>query len=140
MRQRLGITLACVTLALIGLALMLPQLAVTAQESEVIERGREIYRQHCASCQGVDAKGHGPAADALKKNPPDLTLIQKKGEKFPFDEVMNIIDGETVISAHGSREMPVWGTIFRKAKGEMLAHLDIYALTKYIESIQRHRP
>lgn len=134
------LTIAAVgfTTALMSWTLTLPQRATAGQTAEDVERGREIYRQHCAACHGTDAKGNGPTAAALKKAPPDLTAIQKKGEPFPFDEVMSVIDGEKSTVAHGTREMPVWGTIFRRVKGEMLAQLDIYMLTKYIESIQKH--
>src|SRR5215470_11342479 len=61
-----------------------------------------------------DAKGEGPAAIALKTKPADLTLISKQNDnKYPEIRVQRVINGEDEISAHGSRDMPVWGQIFR---------------------------
>ncbi len=101
------------------------------------ERGRKLYLQHCASCHGVDAKGHGPAAPSLKQPPADLTAIPKENGKFPGLHVQYVISGEKEITAHGTRTMPVWGRIFRRTEGEMGAKANIFALEKYIESIQK---
>ena len=41
---------------------------------------------------------------------PDLTLIARRaGGVFPRDRIVRIIDGRSVLGAHGSRTMPVWG-------------------------------
>jgi hypothetical protein len=37
----------------------------------------EMYTAYCAVCHGIDGKGRGPAADALKVPPPDLTMLAK---------------------------------------------------------------
>jgi hypothetical protein len=79
---------------------------------------------------------------SLKVPPADLTAIQKQGEKFPFIKVLIAIDGEKTdraIEAHGTSRMPVWGTIFRRKGGDLEKQGDLYALTKYIESIQTAR-
>src|SRR5690349_13780889 len=71
--------------------------------------GGLLFREHCAVCHGVDAKGHGPAAPALKKPTPDLTAIAKKnGGKFPALSVQQKIKGDEVVE-HGTGEMPIWG-------------------------------
>jgi len=59
--------------------------------------------------------GNGPAASALKKAPANLTLLAKKNNgKFPALEVDNYIRGDaTSVAAHGTRDMPMWGDIFR---------------------------
>ncbi len=100
-------------------------------------RGRKLYVQYCASCHGLDGTGHGPAAPSLKDAPADLTAIPKENGKYPALHVQYVISGEKEITAHGTRTMPVWGKIFRKTEGEMIAKADIYALQKYIESIQK---
>ncbi|HYV03063.1 MAG TPA: c-type cytochrome [Blastocatellia bacterium] len=104
-----------------------------------VEKGHKLFNQHCASCHGTDGKGKGPVAPSLKVSPTDLTMLQKKGEPFPFAHVQIAIDGEKTersITAHGTDKMPVWGVIFRQMKGEMVKQGDIYALTRFIESIQ----
>jgi mono/diheme cytochrome c family protein len=52
--------------------------------------GKEMYNQYCAVCHGTGGKGDGPAADALKKKPADLTqLTRKNNGTFPELHVMN---------------------------------------------------
>ena len=49
------------------------------------------------------------------------------------------IDGTQASTAHGTRDMPVWGRVLAKAgerKGEGWAQTDIWTLVSYIESIQ----
>jgi hypothetical protein len=46
----------------------------------------------------------------LRIPPPDLTRIaQRRGGNFPDAEIAAQIDGRTVVPAHGSRDMPIWG-------------------------------
>jgi mono/diheme cytochrome c family protein len=75
--------------------------------------GSEMYTTYCAVCHGIDGKGRGPAADALKVPPPDLTMLAKRnGGAYPSDHVRNTIEGDLRLPAHGSKEMPVWGSLF----------------------------
>lgn len=106
-------------------------------QSQYVEKGHRLFKQYCATCHGITAKGEGPVAAALKVGPPDLTALQQAGEKFPFYRVQTKIDGEKDVTAHGTSKMPVWGTIFKRTSGELQRHADVYALVKYIESIQR---
>src|ERR1043165_4303972 len=75
--------------------------------------GKEMFQTYCAVCHGQDGKGAGPAADALKKAPADLTqLTRKNNGKFPEQRVSLVITtGPAEILAHGSKEMPVWGDL-----------------------------
>jgi mono/diheme cytochrome c family protein len=116
-----------------------PQDGQASQDAAYIEKGRNLFRQHCAACHGIEARGNGPAAAQLKKQPADLTVVQKRGEGFPIYKVLTFIDGEKVVPAHGTREMPIWGKVFRRTEGEAAKQSDIYALAKYIEAIQRYR-
>jgi mono/diheme cytochrome c family protein len=78
--------------------------------------GSYTYRTYCASCHGVDAKGDGPLADALRFRPPDLTLIAKRnGGEFPTEKIERIVDGRNPVKGHGGPDMPVWGDAFRNA-------------------------
>lgn len=102
---------------------------VSAQkEPDQVERGKKLFMNYCASCHGVDAKGKGPVASSLKKQPTDLTRLQK-GPKFPTSEITGKISGTLLTPVHGKRDMPVWGLIFSPQ--------DITNLVKYLESIQR---
>ncbi|MGB8061490.1 MAG: cytochrome c [Candidatus Sulfotelmatobacter sp.] len=99
----------------------------------------EMYTTYCAVCHGVDGKGSGPAAGALKLPPPNLTtLARKNGGKYPSDHVMNAIQGDLRLPAHGSKEMPVWGDLFWGMSQEHSSEVQLRVtnLNKYIESLQ----
>lgn len=101
--------------------------------------GKDLFREYCAVCHGADGKGNGPAAAALKVSPPDLTLIsQKNGGKFPELRVQGIINGEAEgPAAHGSKDMPVWGDLFRHmGNNPEVGSVRVYNLMKYLEQIQ----
>ena len=102
--------------------------------------GIGMYRSHCAVCHGLDGKGHGPAAPALKQPPSDLTQLSKQNEgKFPDFRVANAIQGDSVILAHGTREMPVWGDVFRSVqRDDAIVKLRVHNLTEYISSFQQN--
>src|SRR5208282_3202743 len=99
--------------------------------------GKEMYASYCAVCHGTEGKGGGPAASALKVPPTDLTLLSKNnGGKYPALKVTATIRGEGALPAHGSKEMPVWGTLFWSMssghQGEVQQR--VVNLTRYIES------
>jgi mono/diheme cytochrome c family protein len=102
--------------------------------------GRDLFNFYCASCHGIDGKGSGHVAPALKTRPPDLTVLTREnGGTFPAAKVEEIIRGETraPASAHGSSDMPVWGPIFRGLDSRQEVNdARIENLVKYIESIQ----
>ena len=100
--------------------------------------GPGMFRAYCAVCHGSDAIGGGPAADALKKRPADLTqLSRKNGGKFPEFRVTQVIQGYGVEAAHGSRDMPIWGNVFRTLGDQSTVKLRVANLTAYVESLQR---
>ena len=97
-----------------------------------------MFRAYCASCHGIDAKGTGPAAPALKARVPDLTLLSVRNlGRFPAAHVREVIVGEQVVAAHGSREMPIWGPIFHQVEGDQdWGNVRLENLVKYLASIQ----
>ena len=101
--------------------------------------GQEMFKAYCAACHGLDGKGNGPAVPALKKPPGDMTRLTARNDgRFPELKVLNVINGEVGMPAHGSRDMPVWGEVFRDmGRGDSSeVKLRLRNLTKYIESIQ----
>jgi mono/diheme cytochrome c family protein len=102
-------------------------------------KGDDLYRYYCASCHGTDARGKGPAAPSLRQSPPDLTQIARRnGGTFPRQRVERIIAGINTPSAHGSRQMPVWGPVFGEVEWDQnLGQVRLNNLAKYLESIQQ---
>jgi len=100
--------------------------------------GKDNFDAYCAVCHGMDAKGTGPAAPAMKVPVPDLTRIAQRNKgKFNPVQVEEIIrfGGKTSTPAHGVETMPMWGEVFRSEPRER-SLLRIANLVKYLESIQ----
>ena len=128
---------ALLTASLVG-AEEAPKIKRIPAHSTISLGGQDLFREYCAVCHGNDARGAGPAASALKVKPADLTQISRKnGSKYPEIRIQRVINGEDELTSHGSRDMPIWGQIFR----HMTSNSDqgavrIYNLVKYIEQIQ----
>jgi mono/diheme cytochrome c family protein len=122
---------------LISYSLSVTENVLAEGASKKNEAGRKLFMQYCATCHGAEARGDGPTAKMLKKAPADLTRIEKQDGKFPAMRIQRVIAGDDMLESHGSRDMPVWGTILRRKSGPGFATLEIYNLTKYIESIQQ---
>jgi len=104
------------------------------------DSGAEMFKTYCATCHGLEGKGTGPAAEALKTPPADLTMLtQKNGGKFPTNRVVHIMEGADEIRAHGSTDMPLWGPVFHSLTpgNDAIVKLRISNLAKYIESLQK---
>ena len=102
--------------------------------------GKEMYKSYCASCHGENGKGNGPASPALKAMPTDLTLLTKNNAgKFPAERVMSILRGQATVTAHGNRDMPVWGPVlWHMSQGhESEVQQRVVNLTEYIQSLQQ---
>lgn len=81
----------------------------TAQDER---EGAALYREHCATCHGVDGMGDGPMAGVLLIKPKDLTQLQSANQGvFPTVTVVRRIDGRDPLVSHGS-PMPVYGSFF----------------------------
>jgi mono/diheme cytochrome c family protein len=102
-------------------------------------KGPDLFRAHCAPCHGLDAKGDGPVAASLKSKPADLTVLARSsGGVFPVARVRKVISGDEVTAAHGSREMPIWGSIFHQIEEDQdFGNVRLQNLVKYLQSIQQ---
>jgi mono/diheme cytochrome c family protein len=100
--------------------------------------GKDLFGQFCAVCHGVDAKGNGPAAPALKKSPGDLTQLSRKHNgTFPKLSVKMSITGGGNVMEHGTREMPMWGSVLSETgQQKPMGDLRVQALLAYVEQIQ----
>ena len=97
-------------LSIATIILATTQITAFAQPGKPVDAGKQAYEVQCAICHGLDAKGNGPYVTSLKVAPSDLSSLSKKnGGVFPVDRIMKVIDGRTESSAHGSRDMPIWG-------------------------------
>jgi len=104
--------------------------------------GRTYFMRYCASCHGIEADGHGFVAKALTHPPSNLRhLGDRYGTPLPADRIARFIDGRETVTAHGERDMPVWGERFDdiKADGvtrEKVMHERLAAIVAYLILIQ----
>lgn len=123
--------------------LVLAALAAWSPASAVDQANEALYLRYCGACHGPGGKGDGIMSGLLKKKPADLTRIaERNGGEFPFNRIMQTIDGTKTVRAHGSAEMPVWGEIFmREAKSSAAQQAEvrgkILMITEYLRSIQQ---
>jgi mono/diheme cytochrome c family protein len=97
---------------------------------------RAMFDNYCAVCHGKTGVGDGPAATALSKPPADLTkLAARNGGRFPEVKVKRYIEGADEVAAHGTRDMPMWGDVFR-ALNRDTALIRIQALADLIKGMQ----
>jgi mono/diheme cytochrome c family protein len=140
-----GIAVAAMALALlagIGYANQSTSTKVVIPVSKTsASNGKQMYVNYCAPCHGVDGKGQGPVASALKKQPANLALLSKNNRgRFPSTHIMSVLEFGAANPSHGTAQMPVWGP--------MLGHMDasnaennvsllrISNLSQYLQSLQ----
>lgn len=108
--------------------------------------GQADYQHYCADCHGKNAEGNGPLIAQIPMSPPpsDLTMLASRhGGKFPFDEVVDEIDGRKAIPSHERIQMPFWGVTLQKHGQEFTPASDaevkrrIDAIARYLEGLQR---
>lgn len=103
----------------------------------VTSSGAEMFRAYCGACHGPRGKGDGPAAEALRVKPPDLTgLARNNGGTFPEKDVEWVLRFGAPLAAHGSSEMPVWGEAFRLVGDEAGVRYRVTVLTDHLRTLQ----
>jgi mono/diheme cytochrome c family protein len=113
-------------------------LAQTATPERAVDRGKAMFRESCAACHGANGKGDGPASDAMKRRPTNLTTLARQQGGFRASELEASIKGTSQVVAHGSPGMMVWGALFLADANGNQAKADarISDLVAFIESIQ----
>lgn len=130
--------------AAVSLALAGPAGAQTFELRDL--SGKELFDRFCAACHGSSGRGDGPVGSRLNVAVPDLTRISSRRDgSFPAGEIAETIDGRSLVVAHGTREMPVWGYEFWVEEGgDVTAEADareiIDRLVAYLRSIQAAEP
>jgi len=101
--------------------------------------GDQLYKEFCAVCHGIDGKGSGPAASALKVTPTDLTQFSRRnGNRYNDLKMRGIINNTDAVGAHGTTEMPIWGDIFKSISANAtFGQMRVDALVKYLQSMQK---
>jgi mono/diheme cytochrome c family protein len=145
---RLGCVISIAASMVIGVAGV-----AHAQGAEI---GKHEYLISCASCHGTTGKGDGPVVKALIKPPADLTRLSAANSGvFPFARIYDVIDGRFEVVTHGTRDMPVWGEIYKRSSTqgqhgtlpylsskdvvESIVRVRILALIEYIFTLQEGR-
>ena len=114
--------------------------------ADKVDFGKHEYESKCAVCHGLKGKGDGPYA-VPGMSVADLTTLSKRNKGvFPVQHVYDVIDGTEILRAHGTRDMPIWGTVYRAQIEERLdippyapeayVHARILALIDYISRLQ----
>jgi hypothetical protein len=134
-------------------ALFLLTLGISAQSSGTItlpvhpapgNDAHQMYVNYCAACHGLDGRGRGPVAPSLALPPSDLTLLSRtNGGRFPTYRVQSVLrfGPDTPSTVHGSKDMPVWGSVFHQMNHGVLSSreeedLRVTNLSRYLESLQ----
>lgn len=115
--------------------------------AQKLDFGKREYDGQCAVCHGRLGKGDGPYAGIVDTRIADLTTLARRNNGvFPFQRVYEVIDGRQLLKAHGSRDMPVWGSRYLALAGEAAFDVPydpeayvrtrILALTEYVNRLQ----
>lgn len=97
--------------------------------------GKQMFTAYCAPCHGIDGKGTGPYASALKTRPTDLTqLTRHHNGRYPDTHVVATLqDGGRI-----GDPMPAWGPILGKMSqvNSQERLLRISNLSRFVETLQ----
>jgi mono/diheme cytochrome c family protein len=141
--KRILATIVLVLFAALALGLAAQNPPAGKQSAPLILKstyGADLYQFYCGSCHGATARG-GTARSARHPPAPDLTVLARQNNGvFPRERVRATITfgtGSGEIGAHGTADMPVWGTIFRGLdSNDQMTAIRIENLVQYLASLQ----
>ncbi len=96
---------------------------------------KQMYTSYCAPCHGVDGRGHGPAASALKVPVRDLSnLAATNGGKFPETHLVAVLR----YGLDHQAQMPEWNQIFTRMNhaNSMIRDQRTSNLVGYLRTLQ----
>ena len=110
--------------------------------------GKREYEASCAACHGIQGRGDGPYKPYLTRSPSDLSTLAKSNRGvLPFNAIYEVVDGRRTPEGHGTRDMPIWGNVYRIAAAadymevpydpERYVRTRILALIEYIDRLQQ---
>ena len=135
--------LAAVIVAGVGYAnLSMAKTVIIPVSKAPLNNGKQMYVNYCAPCHGVEGKGNGPAAAAMKRQPTNLAAMSRNnGGKFPSTHIASVLEFGAANPAHGTAEMPVWGpmlgSVDTATNDANVRALRISNLSRYLQSLQQ---
>ncbi len=120
-------------------------LGSTPAFSQDREAGRQIFRDYCVTCHGMEGRGDGPMTQVLTIAPPDISMLRAGNDGvFPVSVVVAKVDGRVPVLGHGG-PMPIFGPVFEGKAGALdsetgapiLTSETMVDLVAYLESMQR---
>jgi mono/diheme cytochrome c family protein len=130
---------------ILSLAAMALTTTVAEGAAQDHDAGRQIFRDYCVTCHGMEGRGDGPMTQVLTINPPDLTKLSTDNNGvFPVSRVVARIDGRMPVLGHGG-PMPVFGDLFEGQSGALDSETGAPILTSqpmvdvvtYLKDLQR---
>ncbi|MDJ0992213.1 MAG: c-type cytochrome [Dinoroseobacter sp.] len=113
--------------------------------SQDADAGRQIFRDYCVTCHGMEGRGDGPMTQVLTIAPPDISrLTDDNNGVFPVSNVVAKVDGRVPVLGHGG-PMPIFGPVFEGKAGALdsetgapiLTSETMVDLVAYLETLQR---
>ena len=138
----LAIVVGAAVALVLGTAFAGEQASVTIAKQPAVyvppTDGAGMYERYCASCHGLDGRGHGPAISGLNYDPLDLTQLTARNDgEYPAHHVRYVLLDAGPTSAHAT-DMPTWsfilGELNRDNPGTQM--LRARNLSDHLESLQ----
>lgn len=120
-----------------------PKLNNVPIQQTPIDSGEKMYSSYCAVCHGASGTGNGPAAQAMKVPPANLTTLSQRNKgEFPAKHVVSVLKFGVENPAHGTAVMPIWGDLMltlhpSSQDAATLVNQRIFSLTEYLKKIQK---
>ena len=106
--------------AVAAVSVLVCSLSGYAADKKVLERGKIVFKENCASCHGETGAGDGVAAAALNPKPRNLVTEKFKAGSKPAEIFKSVTDGLPGTLMVSFKHLP---EADRKAVSEFVASL-----------------